>query len=158
MYVSPQVLDMSFIRNFMLVIGPISSVFDFLTFYVMLVVLKANEALFQTGWFVEFAVHSGFGDLHHSHARQSVQKPCASCPGRDIPRHSDDGCGYAIHASGPVFRFCPAAQSILCHPGGDGHRLSGNCRDCQERLLPLGWRKQRFENASSWSDFNARFQ
>jgi Mg2+-importing ATPase len=50
---SPQVLDMGFIRNFMLVIGPISSVFDFLTFYVMLVVLKADEALFQTGWFVE---------------------------------------------------------------------------------------------------------
>jgi len=35
------------------VIGPISSAFDFLTFYVMLVVLKANETLFQTGWFVE---------------------------------------------------------------------------------------------------------
>jgi Mg2+-importing ATPase len=50
---SPQVLDMSFIRNFMLVIGPISSIFDFLTFYVMLVVLKADEALFQSGWFVE---------------------------------------------------------------------------------------------------------
>jgi Mg2+-importing ATPase len=50
---SPRVLDMNFIRNFMLVIGPISSVFDFLTFYVMLVVLEANEMLFQTGWFVE---------------------------------------------------------------------------------------------------------
>jgi P-type Mg2+ transporter len=49
----PRVLDMSFIRNFMLVIGPISSAFDFLTFYVMLNVLNANEALFQTGWFVE---------------------------------------------------------------------------------------------------------
>ncbi len=50
---SPRVLDMAFIRNFMFVIGPISSVFDFLTFYVMLVVLNAGEALFQTGWFVE---------------------------------------------------------------------------------------------------------
>ena len=50
---SPRVLDMTHIRNFMLVIGPISSVFDFLTFYIMLVVLKANEMLFQTGWFVE---------------------------------------------------------------------------------------------------------
>lgn len=49
----PRVMDISFIRNFMLTIGPISSVFDFLTFYVMLVLLKANEALFQTGWFVE---------------------------------------------------------------------------------------------------------
>lgn len=49
----PRAMDMNFIRNFMLVIGPISSMFDFLTFYVMLVVLKANETLFQTGWFVE---------------------------------------------------------------------------------------------------------
>lgn len=49
----PRVLDMSFIRNFMLVIGPISSLFDFLTFYVMLKVLQADEKLFQTGWFVE---------------------------------------------------------------------------------------------------------
>jgi len=49
----PRIMDMNFIRNFMLVIGPISSAFDFLTFYVMLSVLKANETLFQTGWFVE---------------------------------------------------------------------------------------------------------
>ncbi len=49
----PRVLDLNFIRNFMLVIGPISSVFDFLTFYVLLEVLKAEEKLFQTGWFVE---------------------------------------------------------------------------------------------------------
>ncbi|MEO8443261.1 MAG: HAD-IC family P-type ATPase, partial [Betaproteobacteria bacterium] len=50
---SPRALDMNFIRNFMLVIGPISSLFDFLTFYVLLAVLKADEMLFQTGWFVE---------------------------------------------------------------------------------------------------------
>ncbi len=50
---NPRVLQTGFIRNFMLVIGPISSVFDFLTFYVMLTVLQADEALFQTGWFVE---------------------------------------------------------------------------------------------------------
>lgn len=49
----PRVLDMGFIRNFMLAIGPISSAFDFLTFYILLSVLKANETLFQTGWFVE---------------------------------------------------------------------------------------------------------
>jgi Mg2+-importing ATPase len=50
---APRVLDMGFIRNFMLVIGPISSAFDFLTFYIMLVVLQADQKLFQTGWFVE---------------------------------------------------------------------------------------------------------
>ena len=50
---NPRVLNINFIRNFMFVIGPISSMFDFLTFYVMLVILQANEKLFQTGWFVE---------------------------------------------------------------------------------------------------------
>jgi len=49
----PRVLDLRFIRNFMLLIGPISSLFDFLTFYVLIEVLKAEEKLFQTGWFVE---------------------------------------------------------------------------------------------------------
>jgi Mg2+-importing ATPase len=35
----------------MLVLGPISSLFDFIIFYIMLVVLNAGEKLFQTGWF-----------------------------------------------------------------------------------------------------------
>jgi Mg2+-importing ATPase len=37
----------------MLSIGPISSLFDFLTFFVLLQVFHASEALFHTGWFVE---------------------------------------------------------------------------------------------------------
>jgi Mg2+-importing ATPase len=37
----------------MLIIGPISSIYDFLTFYIMLHVYHAGEALFHTGWFVE---------------------------------------------------------------------------------------------------------
>jgi len=39
----------------MVFIGPISSVFDYLTYAMMLVVFGAwnNAALFQTGWFVE---------------------------------------------------------------------------------------------------------
>ena len=41
------------IRRFMLFIGPISSVFDFLTFFVLLRVFHAGQALFHTGWFVE---------------------------------------------------------------------------------------------------------
>lgn len=44
---------MAFIRNFMMVIGPISSLFDFLTFYIMLHVFHAGEEMFHTGWFIE---------------------------------------------------------------------------------------------------------
>jgi Mg2+-importing ATPase len=49
----PRHWDIKLIRDFMLYIGPISSIYDFLTFYAMLVVFQANEALFHTGWFVE---------------------------------------------------------------------------------------------------------
>jgi Mg2+-importing ATPase len=41
------------IRNFMVFIGPISSLFDFLTFYVLLHFFRSSEAQFHTGWFVE---------------------------------------------------------------------------------------------------------
>ncbi len=49
----PRRWDLKFIQRFMLVVGPVSSVFDFLTFFIMLRVFHAGEALFQTGWFVE---------------------------------------------------------------------------------------------------------
>jgi Mg2+-importing ATPase len=49
----PRSWDMRFIRNFMLVLGPVSSVFDFLTFGLLLLVFHATEPLFQTGWFIE---------------------------------------------------------------------------------------------------------
>ena len=49
----PKRWDMGFIRNFMLTIGPISSVFDFLTFYLLIKLFEAQEAMFRTGWFVE---------------------------------------------------------------------------------------------------------
>lgn len=52
----PRKWDIRFIRNFMLVFGPLSSVFDCLTFVVLLHFLNASEALFQTGWFVESVV------------------------------------------------------------------------------------------------------
>ncbi len=49
----PQRWDMRLIRNFMIFVGPISSLYDFLTFYVLLHFFHASEVLFHTGWFVE---------------------------------------------------------------------------------------------------------
>jgi len=49
----PQHWDISLIRKFMVFIGPISSIFDFLTFYVLLHFFHADQVLFHTGWFVE---------------------------------------------------------------------------------------------------------
>ena len=45
--------DVGFIRRFMLVFGPVSSLFDFATFAVMLWIFNAGPSLFRSGWFVE---------------------------------------------------------------------------------------------------------
>jgi Mg2+-importing ATPase len=50
---SPRRWDMKLIRNFMIFIGPISSIYDFLTFYVLLHFFHASQPEFHTGWFVE---------------------------------------------------------------------------------------------------------
>ncbi len=49
----PKQWDIGLIRKVMLFIGPISSIFDFLTFWILLKFFHAGEALFHTGWFVE---------------------------------------------------------------------------------------------------------
>ena len=53
----PRKWDSGGIGKFMLYIGPISSVFDYVTFAVMFFTFKANspahQALFQSGWFIE---------------------------------------------------------------------------------------------------------
>ena len=48
----PQRWSVKEIRRFMIVFGLISSVFDLLTFAVLLLVFRANEATFQTSWFL----------------------------------------------------------------------------------------------------------
>src|SRR5664279_442722 len=45
--------DTAFIRRFMTVFGPISSIFDFATFGIMIWVFHAHAPLFRSGWFVE---------------------------------------------------------------------------------------------------------
>jgi Mg2+-importing ATPase len=52
----PRKWSISSIRRFMFVFGPVSSLFDFVTFGLLLWYFKANAQLFQTGWFLESIV------------------------------------------------------------------------------------------------------
>ena len=52
----PRLWDIKFIRNFMLVFGLISSMFDFITFAVLLLILNAPADQFRTGWFIESVI------------------------------------------------------------------------------------------------------
>jgi Mg2+-importing ATPase len=53
MLARPSAWDLGFIRSFMAFFGPLSSIFDFMTFGVMIGVLHARAPEFRTGWFVE---------------------------------------------------------------------------------------------------------
>ena len=51
--VNPGKWDLKMIRSFMIVFGIHSSIFDFLTFYIIYFHFKLNESAFQTSWFLE---------------------------------------------------------------------------------------------------------
>ena len=56
MIMQPRRWDIKFIRKFMLIFGVLSSVFDYLTFGALLLVLHATETQFRTGWFMESVI------------------------------------------------------------------------------------------------------
>jgi len=96
----PKRWNVAFIRRYMLVIGPLSSVYDFLTFAVMLGVFHADQRLFRTGWFVE------------SLATQTLVIFVIRTAGR--PWQSRPGAGLAFGvcacaATGAVIPFTPLA-------------------------------------------------
>jgi len=49
----PRHWDIGFIKKYMLFFGPISSIFDFITFLFLLRIFRFGEGQFQTGWFLE---------------------------------------------------------------------------------------------------------
>jgi len=52
----PRRWDIKAIRKFMITFGLVSSVFDYLTFGLLLLILHANEGEFRTGWFLESVI------------------------------------------------------------------------------------------------------
>ncbi len=52
----PRRWDINFIRNFMVVFGLVSSIFDYITFGTLLWLLHATKDQFRTGWFVESVI------------------------------------------------------------------------------------------------------
>ncbi len=52
----PRRWNIRFIKNFMITFGLISSIFDYLTFGILLFLLKARPAQFRTGWFIESVI------------------------------------------------------------------------------------------------------
>ena len=56
MVARPRRWDIGYIRKFMVTFGLLSSVFDYLTFGLLLLVLRASPVQFRTGWFLESVI------------------------------------------------------------------------------------------------------
>ena len=101
----PAAWDIAFVRRFMSVFGPISSIFDFATFFVMLRVLHASHDEFRSGWFVEslatqtlvvFLIRTRRVPFfrsrpslrHDRHARSAARSSAPSCRSRRSPTSS----------------------------------------------------------------------
>ena len=99
----PQRWSIQLIRDFMVLIGPISSIYDFLTFFVLLHYFRATQPLFHTGWFVE------------SLATQTLvlfvirtrRRPWRSRPSRALTATT-----LAIVLAGLVLPFSPLADAL----------------------------------------------
>ena len=133
----PSHWDIGFIRRFMVVFGPLSSVFDFATFGVMLWVFHAGAAQFRSGWFVEslatqtlviFAIRTRRVPFFRSHpslpltlAALGVVAVGALLPATPL-----------AHTLG----FSPLPARVLRRARRHGHRLPRPHRVRQAALLP----------------------
>jgi Mg2+-importing ATPase len=101
---APQRWSVRTIRNFMLVVGPVSSAYDFLTFFVLRQVFHASERLFQTGWFVESLA---------TQALVIFVIRTAKSPLRSRPSTPLIATVLGMVALGVVLPFVPLAQRLL---------------------------------------------
>lgn len=114
----PRRWDIKFIRNFMAVFGTLSSLFDFATFGVLLLLLHAKADLFRTGWFVESVISASLVVLVIR-----TQRPFF----RSLPGRSLLAATLAIVAVtlvlpftplGKLFGFVPLPGTFLALMGG----------------------------------------
>jgi len=99
----PHDWDPGFIRRFMLIFGPLSSVFDFATFYMLRVGFEAGEAMFRTGWFIEsMATQVLVIFVLRTHAR----------PWKSLPHPWLAAAAVMVVATAAALPFTPAATLL----------------------------------------------
>ncbi len=99
----PKRWNIRLIRRYMLLLGPVSSAFDVLTFGVMLGVFRADPALFRTGWFVESLATQTLVIF----VIRTANRPWASRPSRGLAL-GVTGCAL----TGAVLPFTPVAPLL----------------------------------------------
>ena len=99
----------------MMIIGPISSIYDFLTFAVLLWVFHAstNESLFHTGWFVEsLATQTLVVFVIRTAANPLKSRAQSAVADQRVGRRCCRGCA-AVHATREVAAVYSATPIIV---------------------------------------------
>lgn len=113
----PRSWDLGFIRRFMLVFGLLSSVFDFMTFGVLLLLLHATPEEFRTGWFIESVVSAALIVLVVRSRRPFFR----SRPGRQLRIATGAIAVVAVVLPftplGPLLGFVPPPLPVLAAMG-----------------------------------------
>ncbi|MEZ4547103.1 MAG: cation transporting ATPase C-terminal domain-containing protein [Thermodesulfobacteriota bacterium] len=111
----PRKWDIKFIRNFMAIFGVISSVFDYVTFGVLLFLFHAPMEGFRTGWFVERRIRRA-RDTGHQDTEAVPKKQAGEISGHFQPAYSVRRRAFALLAARGTLRFQPASVEA---PGRD---------------------------------------
>ena len=135
----PRKWDIDNIFKFMIFIGPISSIFDYATFFVMLYVFNSweNPSLFQTGWFIRIAFDANVDHSHHPHCENSFHtKPGEHAPYRDddyrlLRRHRS-----ALYVGRRKPRFYNAAPCLLVYFSWHASNLRYPHPFCENLVYP----------------------
>ncbi len=115
----PRKWDIGNIFKFMVLIGPISSIFDFTTFYVMTHVFDGlkDPALFRTGWFVEIPPVADLDHPCHPNRKDALRRqPPERGPGHHFARRLRDRRHSAHHAARTNAEIHAVAGALLAHP------------------------------------------
>lgn len=114
----PRRWNIKFIRNFMMTFGILSSVFDYLTFGVLLLILRATTDQFRTGWFLESVISASLVVL----VVRSRKPFFKSKPGNYLLLATLLMVGGTLIFSytpiGELFGFSPVPISFLLFMGG----------------------------------------
>jgi len=118
----PKRWDIAFIRKFMLTFGFVSSLFDYLTFRALLVVLHASQDQFRTGWFVESVISaSAIVLVIRTRRTFFTSRPGQSRPGHPCCRSNDPAA--PLSADRRTTRIEPDAAVLSPAFGDDPDRL-----------------------------------
>ena len=124
----PRRWDIGNIAKFMLFIGPISSIFDYVTYFMMLYVLQRLEQsrAVPDRLVRRVAAHPDAHHPHHPHREGSVPRKPGQCGAdRHDHRHRRRRDSPAVHLARRLSGLRPAALVILAAAGGNARRLCG---------------------------------